>query len=183
MIVLAHENNIQALAAVKRLTGVQVRLQPFTEITAVEVEDDSIIVEMVMYRYQERRKDIMVTGRGVRVVRLVPQSPDVPWKTYTVTAWDDDQVMSEVGMAVTQGDMIKAQVWLDAGKRLSSLPPFETFAINTYGQGQSVDQWLDSTRHARMAGRVGASRYPLDTYARTVLDPSTKRMTAHWKRG
>lgn len=183
MIVLAHENNIQALAAVKRLTGVKLRLTPMAEITAIEVDDDSILVEVVTYTYQERRRDMMVTGRGVRVIRLIPQMVGQPWKTVTVTAWDEGQVMTEVGAAVVAGDMIKAQVWMDAGKRLSNLPPFQSFAVNTYGAGQSVEQWLVDMRWARLAGRAGASRYPMDTYDRVQSAPTTTRMTRHWKKG
>lgn len=184
MIVLSHENNIQALAAIKRLTNVNLRLTPMSEIVALETDDDSLVVEIVVYKYDERRRDMLITGRGIRVVRLVPAHQEwMPWVSTTVTAWDDEQVMDEVTRAVVAGDMPKAQVWLDAGKRLASLPEFEPFAINTYGPGQSVDQWLDDIRWARIAGRAGASRYPMDTYARVQAGPTTKRMTAHWKRG
>ena len=181
MLALETEGNIQALAAIKKLTGHQVRMTPMSEIIEIQVTDESVTVLIVVYRYEERRKDCVVTGRGIKLVRFT--QIDLVWHQLSITAWDDQQVMEMVGQCGVSGDMPKAQLWLEAGKILANLQPFEAFAINTYGPGQTVDAWLDQKVWERRAGRAGASRYPMDTWERVNQGLVPSRMASHWKRG
>lgn len=180
MLAMFPEGNLDALVAVKRLTGVVIRLQTLDEITEIESTDSGIRVWVVTWRMEERKRDVKVTGRGIKLFTMTP-SPAGVWRTDTRVAWDDEQVMENIMNALRRKDMDTAQVWEEMSARLEKMGDFETFYMNNYGPGKSVREWIEGLKRERMAGRAGSDSSPMDTYDRTTAGYTTHRMTKHWQ--
>lgn len=182
MIGMSREANIEALSAVKQLTGHNVRLMPMDEVTELRVtETGAVEVWINRWRMEERSRDVKVTGKGIHIVTLRERLTDsgTKWLVTTMTAWDREQCMGEMLAAVQRADIEGAQRW----KELHDLMPegaFEPFFINHYGPGQTVGEWLMQRHFERMAGRVGVDRFPMDTFKRTNADFAAPKMTKHW---
>lgn len=191
-----NENNIQALAAVRHLTGVEIRLGPLDEITAIESTDQGFNVWITVYRWQDLKRGIRVTARGVKLVQVAERLVDSSGY-YTEyhgrgacfirksTAWDAEQCGAEMMDAIRRQDMEDAQHWMTLQTALEKLGPWEPFEIPAYGQRETVSEWAARVRRERMAGRVGTSSFPMDTYDRAnqgYEDPVTERMVKHWKK-
>lgn len=178
MITVGSAANLEALAAVKQLTSINVRLLPMDEITELRVTEDAVEVWITSWKMEDRKRDIKVTGKGIRLVTLTESRPGT-WQASYLTAWDREQCMEEMMWAVTRTDLAGAQLW----KKLHDLlpeEPFEPFFINHYGPGQSVGEWLQQRIYERMAGRVGTDSFPMDTHQRTTRDYAAPKMVKHW---
>lgn len=192
MLVSASENNIQALAAVRDLTGHDLRLLPLDEITALEAHEDGFDVWITRYRWSERKREIRVEGRGVvlvqfrekgRYVGSMPVTYNAPqgtWYMESHTAWDAEQCSENMADAIRRQDMAGATLWMTLQTALAKMGDFTPFNIPHYGTHQSVSEWVAKVKRERMAGRVGTSSFPLDTYDRT-MQGSTPRMGNHWR--
>lgn len=180
MLAMYPEGNIQALAAIKRLTGISVRLMTMDEITEIESIDEGIRVWITTWRMEERRTDVKVTARGIRLVTITSRNAGI-WKMSAITAWDAEQVMEEMMNAIRRQDMVGAQTWQLVSDRLGD-EPFKPFFMNHYGAGKTVSEWADQVRRERMAGRVGTSSHPMDTYEWAEANATTDRMIKHWNR-
>lgn len=183
MLAMHPEGNIQALAAIKRLTnGTVVRLQPHDEVTLIEDTDEGVYVWITRLRIEERKSDIKVTARGVCLVVVSQSETWSGWRTDTYVGWDREQCMTNMMNAVTRGQIDTAQMWKTIHDKLPE-EPFEPIFINHYGPGKSVGEWLEQRSRERMAGRVGTSSHPMDTHERSIAydgQYTSARMTKHW---
>lgn len=188
------ENNIQARAAIRHLTGVDIRLDLLDEITAIESTEQGFNVWITTYRYQDLKRGIKVTGRGVRLVQFSEHaatwyrrdySGRGVWYVRKSTAWDAEQCAEEMAAAIRRVDVEDAQHWMALGDALGKLGDFTPFEIPAFGSRPTVQEWAERVRRERMAGRVGTSTFPMDTFDRTrqgYTDSETQRMVSHWKR-
>lgn len=191
-----NENNIQALSAIKHLTGVDLRLLPMDEITAIESVEQGFNVWITTYRWQDLKRGIRVTGRGVKLVQFAEQRVNdyyCPaahraglWFTRQSVAWDAEQCDDEMGNAIRNADLENAQHWMMLQDTLAKMGTFTPFEIPAFGSRPTASEWADRVRRERMAGRVGTSTFPMDTFDRTKQgytdDGETERMVNHWKR-
>jgi len=187
------ENNIQALAAIRHLTGMDLRLLPLDEITAIESTDYGFNVWITRYRWQDLKRGIRVTARGIVLVQYAEtrisdrfchsQQRFNHWYTRQTVAWDAEQCGEQMADAVRAADMPEAQHWMTLQMTLEKLGDFTPFEIPAYGSRETVAEWAARVRRERMAGGTGTSRYPIDTYDRVKQGYTTERMSKHWKRG
>lgn len=179
------ENNIQALAAIKHLTRHEIRLLPMDEITAIEPTETGIEVFITRYQWVDRKREIRVTGRGIVIISIDEQTIGMQrWKiTDKTVVWDAEQCGEEMAHAIRAADMERAQHWMRMQMLLEKMGDFTPFDIPHYGTFQSASEWADRVKRERMAGRVGTSGAPMDTYERTQAGYTTDRMASHWKRG
>lgn len=196
MISAYDENNIQARAAIRHLTGIDVTLFPLDEITAIESTEQGFNVWITTFQWQDLKRGIKVTGRGVRLLQFAERRPSHYyqrqmhgrgiWYVRKSTAWDAEQVSTEMMDAIRGQDMEEAQHWMALGDALGKLGDFTPFEIPAFGGRPSVTEWAERVRRERMAGRVGTSSFPMDTFDRTKQgytgDAETVRMERHWDR-
>lgn len=191
------ENNIQARAAIRHLTGIDIRLDVLDEITAIESTEQGFNVWITTYRYQDLKRGIKVTGRGVKLVQFAErrrpsyyfhaqQHGRGAWFVRKSTAWDAEQVSEGMMGAVRTQDIDEAQHWMKLGDALAKLGTFTPYEIPAFGSRPSATEWAERVRRERMAGRVGTSTFPMDTFDRArqgyTDDGETQRMVSHWKR-
>lgn len=168
MIHLYGEGNIQLLAAIKRQTGVTVRLRPMEEIKKVQSSGETAMTILTtVYNVTEGRAATMVIGRGKRLITLTRRADLVEAEARRRGVWHGVKG-DYFGMGWV---MEQITMWEDE---------FEPFAINHYGPGQSVDDAVAKVKWERMAGRPGSDKAPLDTYDRTNQGYTTPRMKNHW---
>lgn len=118
------ETNLEARTVFKAATGINIRLTPFDLFThMVRQSPTQITVSVTVHQTDERRTEVVLTGRGTRLIQF-NCSPTGRWtQTALMTVWDAEferVTYSLFGAGKSPEAWLHAQIWARMAHRVGS---------------------------------------------------------------